>query len=32
MDDLISNISYTNKDFNTIYSELLDTVKNLTTL
>ena len=26
----ISNMSYTNKDFNSIYSELLDTAKNLT--
>lgn len=30
MSELISNISYTNKDFNTIYPELLDLVKKLT--
>lgn len=30
MSDIISNISYTNKDFNTIYPELLDLVKKLT--
>ena len=31
MDDkFISNISYTNKDFQTIYTELLDLVKKLT--
>lgn len=28
--DIISDISYTNKDFQTIYSELLDLVKKLT--
>ena len=28
-DELISNISYTNKDFQTIYPELLDLVKKL---
>ena len=28
--DLISNISYTNKDFRTIYPELIDLVKKLT--
>lgn len=27
--DIISNISYTNKDFNSIYNELLDLTKNL---
>ena len=27
---MISGLSYTNKDFNTIYSELLDLVKTLT--
>lgn len=30
MSEIISNISYTNKDFNTIYPELLDLVKKLT--
>ena len=29
-DSIISNLSYTNKDFNTIYPELLDLVKKLT--
>ena len=29
-ENLISNISYTSKDFNTIYPELLDLVKKLT--
>lgn len=28
--DIISDISYTNKDFNQIYSELLDVAKKLT--
>ena len=29
-ENLISNISYTSKDFNTIYPEILDLVKKLT--
>ena len=29
-DSMISNISYTNKDFQTVYPELLDLVKKLT--
>lgn len=29
-EELISNISYTNSDFRTIYPELLDTAKKLT--